>query len=189
MNGLTPFEHLSVLISIILGLGLTHLLTSVHRLVQARERVRVYWLPLLWVALIFVSQIEWWWASFALRDAAVWNFFYFLFVLLSPVTLFLSAAFALPELEPGERYDLREYYYGNRGWFFAFVAAGPALDAVRRGVQAGSIADFGATSNAVSAVLVGSLAFSRNPRYHTAVTLFAGGLFLFFIVSSALQLR
>lgn len=189
MNSLTPFEHLSVLISIILGLGLTHLLTSVHRLVQARDRVRTYWLPLLWVALIFVSQIEWWWASFALRDDAVWNFFYFLFVLLSPVTLFLAAAFALPEIEHGQRYDLREYYYGNRGWFFAFVAAGPALDALRRGVQSGSIADFGAWSNGIGAILLGSLAFTRNARYHTAVTLFAGGLFLYFIVTSALQLR
>jgi len=189
MSGVTPFEHISVLISIILGLGLTQLLTSVHRLVQARGRVRGYWLPLLWVALIFVSQVEWWWASFALRDDTVWNFFYFLFVLLSPVTLYLAAAFALPEFEPGQRYDLREYYFGNRGWFFAFVAAGPALDAIRRAVQAGSLGDFGALSNAISAVLVGSLAFSRNPRYHAAITLFAGGLFLTFIVSSALQLR
>jgi hypothetical protein len=189
MQGLTPFEHISVLISIILGLGLTHLLTAVHRLVQARQRVRLYWLTLLWVALIFVSQVEWWWGSYALRDQTVWNFFYFVFVLLSPVSLYLAAAFALPEMEPDRHYDLREYYYGARRWFFAFVAAGPALDAVRRGVQAGTVADFGFASNAVSAILVGSLAFTRNPRWHAAVTLFAGGLFLYFIVSSAVQLR
>jgi hypothetical protein len=35
---MTPFEHLSVLISIILGLGIAHLLASVHKLVQARAR-------------------------------------------------------------------------------------------------------------------------------------------------------
>ena len=189
VDRVSPFEHISVLISIILGLGITQLLMSVHRLVQARHRVKLYWLSLLWAVLMFVAQVEWWWASYALRDETIWNFFYFLFVLLSPVTLYLAAAFALPEFEPGERYDLRDYYFGNRGWFFAFVAAGPALDAIRRGVQAGTITDFGAWSNAVSAVLVGSLAFSRNARYHAAVTLFAGGLFLFFIVSSALQLR
>jgi len=34
--------------------------------------------------------------------------FYFLFVLLSPVSLYLAAAFALPEIEPGEQYDLRD---------------------------------------------------------------------------------
>ena len=41
---MTPFEHLAVLISIVLGLGLTQLLLSAHRLVQARGRVRFYWL-------------------------------------------------------------------------------------------------------------------------------------------------
>jgi hypothetical protein len=185
----TPFEHIAVLISIVLGLGLTQLLASVHRLAQARDRVRLYWLPLVWVALIFVTQVEWWWASFALRTETVWNFFYFLFVLMSPVSLYLAAAFALPEIEPGQRYDLREFYYENRGWFFAIVAVGPALDAVRRGIQAGTWTDFGAWSNALSAVLVASLAVSRRPWYHTLITLAVSALFAYFIVSSALELR
>jgi hypothetical protein len=189
VDNVSPFEHISVLVSIILGLGITQLLISVHRLVQARERVRPYWLSLLWAALIFVSQVEWWWASYALRQETVWNFFYFLFILLSPVSLYLAAAFTFPEIEKGETYDLRQYYFATRGWFFAFVALGPVLDAVRRAVQAGTLADFGAASNAISAVLVGSLAVSRNERYHAAVTVFVAALFFSFILSSALQLR
>jgi hypothetical protein len=137
--------------------------------------------------------VEWWWASFALRDDAVWNFFYFLFVLLSPVSLYLAAAFALPEIEAGgggeQRYDLRAYYYGNRGWFFAVLAANPALDAVRRGLQAGTWRDVGAWSNLVAAALLVSLAVSRRPALHTAVTLVVAALFGFFIVSAAIQLR
>ena len=188
-SSVSPFEHISVLISIVIGLGVAHLLTGVYRLVQSRERVRLYWLSLLWMALIFVSQVEWWWASYALRNETVWNFFYFLFVLLSPVSLYLASAFVLPEIEPGRRYDLREYYYASRGWFFAFVAMGPALDAIRRAVQAGTFTDFGAWSNAVSAVLLAILAVTRRPWYHVAITLMVAGLFLFFIVSSAVHLR
>ena len=186
---MTPFEHLSVLISIVLGLGLTQLLTNVHRLVQAGRRVRLYWLPVLWTVLIFVSQIEWWWASFALRNDTVWNFFYFLFLLLSPVSLYLAAAFVLPEIEADRTYDLRAYYYENRRWFFVMTAMSPALDAVRRAVQAGNPRDFGAVSNAVSALLLGTLAVSRRPWLHTVVTLSVAALFLYFIVDAALQLR
>ena len=186
---MTPYEHLAVLISIVLGLGLTQLLMSVHRLVKARGRVRFYWLPLAWAALLFVSQIEWWWASFALRTQTVWNFFYFLFILLSPVSLYLAAAFALPEVEAEREYDLRAYYYDNRSWFFGVLAANPALDAVRRASQGGSWRDFGAWSNVVAAVLLVSLAVSRRPAHHAAVTVFVAGLFGFFIVSAALQLR
>jgi hypothetical protein len=188
----TPFEHLAVLISIVLGLGITQLLTNVHRLVQARRRVRLYWLPVVWTALLFIAAIEWWWAAFALRQNARWtNFFYFLFVLLSPVTLFLAAAFVLPEGDGDESrvIDLRHYYYENRGAFFAMLAASPALDAVRRGLEAGRWTDFGAVSNAVSALFIATLVFSRRAAWHAIVTVLVGGLFLYFIVSSALQLR
>ena len=58
----------------------------------------------------------------------------------------------------------------------------------RRGGQAGSITDFGAVSNAISAVLVGSLAFSATPWHHAVVTLFVTGLFGMFIVSEAIKL-
>jgi hypothetical protein len=186
---MTPFEHLAVLISIILGVAIAHLLTSVHRLVLARERVRFYWLPVTWAVILFTAQVEWWWAIFGMRQQTTWNFFYFLFVLLSPVSLYLATASVLPEVEPGGRYDLREYYYGNRGWLFAMVATGPVLDAMRRALEAGSWADFGAVSNLVSAVLVGTLAIGRRPAHHAVITLCVAGLFLFFIASAALELR
>ena len=186
---MSPFEHLSVLISIIIGLGLTHLLASVHRLVQARDRVKLHWLPLLWVVLIFISQVEWWWASFEWRTRVEWNFFYFLFILQSPVALYLAAAFVLPDVEAGESYDLKQYYLATRRWLFLAIAMSPAVDAVRRAELAGSITDFGAVSNLVSAVLVGSMAFTQKLWYHALVTLAVGALFLAFIVSSALELR
>lgn len=186
---MTSFEHLAVLVSIILGLGITHLLSSVHRLVQAGPRVRYYWLSMVWVVLIFVSQVEWWWAIFALRQTATWNFFYFLFFLLSPVALFLAAAFALPDVEAGQHYDLRQYYYDNRGWFFGVVALSPAFDAVRRGIEAGTFTDLGALSNAVSVVLLVILAMTRRPAVHVAITVIVGGLFLYFIITSAIELR
>ena len=189
---MTPLEHLTVLISIVIGLGIAQLLISVHRLALARRRVRLYWLAIMWVVLLFVAQVEWWWSIFAIREEInrrPWNFFYFLFVLLSPVSLYLAAAFALPEIAPEESYDLREYYYDSRGWFFAMVAIGPALDAVRRGLQLESWADTSVWSNAVSAVLVTTLAVSRKPWLHIVVTLITAALFGEFLLSSALQLR
>jgi hypothetical protein len=185
---MTPFEHLSVLISIILGLGIAHLLASVHKLVQARARVRWYWLPMLWTALIFITQVEWWWAIFSFQDEMQWNFFFFFFILLSPVTLYLAAAFVLPDVDQGETPDLRVYYYETHTALFALVAMGPLLDAIRRGIEAGSYRDFGAVSNVIAAVLVGSLAVSENELLHTIITLAVTALFLFFIASEAITL-
>jgi hypothetical protein len=185
----TPFEHLAVLVSIIVGLGITQLLSGVHRLAQARGRVRLYWLPLVWVALLFVSQVEWWWGVFAMRSTTAWNFFYFLFVLCSPVALFMASAFVLPEIAPHGEYDLREHYYSSRVWFFAVLALNPLLDAVRHSAQTGSVTHISVWSNLVAAVLLGTLAASRSAAYHGLATLVVAGLFGSFIVSSALQLR
>ena len=188
---MTPFEHLTVLVSIVIGMGVAHLLTTVHELVQVRARVRTYWLPMVWVVLIFISLIEWWWAVFALRTVVKWNFFYFLFMLMSPVTMYLASAFVLPDdTERGnDVVDLRRYYYENSAWLFGVLAVSPALDGVRRAVTAGTIRDTGAWSNLVSAVLVASMGAVKKPWYHAIITLIVSALFLSFIVSSALDLR
>jgi hypothetical protein len=185
---MTPFEYQAVLISIVLGLGITHLLSSVHRLVQARQQVRLYWLPVAWTALLFVGQVEWWWANFQLLSNSDYNFFYFLFILLSPVALYLAAAFVLPDIEPGLQYDLRGYYYGVRGWFFGALALQLLCDAVRRAVQAGSVISFGVTSNAVAAVLIGLLAVTDKRWYHAAITIAVAGLFLSFVAMEVVNL-
>ena len=46
------FSYLSVLISIILGLGITQLLTGLGRLMQVRRRTRLYGPAVAWVALL-----------------------------------------------------------------------------------------------------------------------------------------
>jgi len=185
----TLFEHLQVLISIILGLAITHLLASIHKVVQAGARVRYYWLAVVWTVVLFVAQVEWWWASFSFQERSEWNFFFFLFVLLSPVTLYLAAAFVLPDVERDTDYDLEQYYYTTGKWFFAMIALSTAFDGIRRGIIAGSFTDFGAASNVVSAVLVGSLGISVNRLHHAVITLSVAALFVFFIISQALELR
>ena len=61
------FSYLSVLLSIILGLGLTQLLTAVGRVIRHRDRVRVDWLPMLWAGVLLVVYVQVWWSMFGLR--------------------------------------------------------------------------------------------------------------------------
>ena len=100
---MTPFEYLSVLVSIILGLGLAHLLSAVRELIQKRAQVRFYPLALVWAALIFTTQVQWWWGIYELRTAQAWNFFSFFFLLLAPVSMYLTAGMVLPDIEGDER--------------------------------------------------------------------------------------
>lgn len=182
---MTPFDYLSVLISIVLGLGLTELLSNVHRLIQARDRVAFHWLPLLWSGIIFVVLVQWWWAAFGLHRQLAWNFFFFLLILLIPVLLYLAAASVLPAIEPERTVDLRAYYFEIQPWFFWIVAATSGMECLRAALYADLQA---ALLNAAAFVLLGSLALVRRPFYHAVTSVLLAGLLVAFILLETLRL-
>ena len=108
------FSYLSVLLSIILGLGLTQLLTAFGRLIRHRDRVRPDWLPLLWAAVLVVVYVQVWWAMFGLRSVRDWTFVAFLTVLAQTMTLYMMAALIVPEAVDDTGVDLAAHYDRNR---------------------------------------------------------------------------
>ena len=54
------FDYFGVLISIILGLALTHLLRGLAKLIQMRHEVEPYWVQIVWTltVTIFVLAIR-----------------------------------------------------------------------------------------------------------------------------------
>ena len=91
------FGYLSVLLSIIIGLGVTQLLTGLGRVIRHRDQVRIDWLPLLWAFVLLVVFVQVWWSMFGLRNYTGWTFGSFLFILGQTSALYLMAAVLLPE--------------------------------------------------------------------------------------------
>jgi len=91
------FAYLSVLTSIVLGLGIARLLTGLGRLLQARGRVRLYWVHMLWALNLLLFQRLTWWILFRWQSRAEWAFFPFLFLLLSPTVSFLLTVLLFPD--------------------------------------------------------------------------------------------
>ena len=112
------FGHLSVLISIILGLAITQLLQGFRGIVLARKRVHMYWVPVLWAAIVLVLCVQAWWAMFGLRQLREWTFVGFAVVLLQVLAMYMQAAFILPDFTSDARIDLRLHYYRHLRWFF-----------------------------------------------------------------------
>ena len=104
------FEYLLLFAAVILGLAISDLAISLHRLLNAGEEVKWDALPLLAAALAFERIVaEWWVWHSADRLAAGFTFGMFLGVLVSAVLLFLMAAVALPDESDGQ-IDLRAHY-------------------------------------------------------------------------------
>ena len=166
------FGYLSVLLSIIIGLGLTQVLTACGRLIRHRDRVRVYWPPLLWGGLLILIYVQSWWSSFGLRSYGNWTFFSFFVVLLQTVTLYMMAAVVLPEQLDEVIIDLRAYYTRQSGWLFGFFLATLCVSVVKDIVLSGRF-PLGlnlAFHGFFGAVSLAGLA-TRRPRYHEVLAI------------------
>lgn len=119
---MTPFEYVSVLISIVLGLGITQIVTGLADIIHRWEKVKLYWPHLMWVGLGFFLHLQEWWVLFELRDVAVWRLPTFFLTILYPINLFILARVLFPSEHSGDTPDLKDFYYSNYRKFFLLIA-------------------------------------------------------------------
>ena len=124
-------EYLSVLVSIIVGLGISQVLSGVANLLVDRRRVRFDWIWAVAVLMTFMAQVQFWWSTFSVGDAVAGNFFSFFFFLLTPIALFLASVIILPDFEGEGEIVLREHFRENYRWYFALLTVVPVLNVIR----------------------------------------------------------
>jgi hypothetical protein len=122
------FEFLLALYTIVAGLGISLLVRSIGQVIEARDRVRLYWVHTCWVALIFVSHVVSWFGLWGYAQNPSWTILQALLLLCIPMLLYLVSHLAVPELEDGRVHDLREYYFRHARWMqgllFTVLVAG-----------------------------------------------------------------
>lgn len=131
------FTHLSILLSIILGLGITELLGGFARMVERRRTTSVYGPALAWATLLLLAHVQTWWTIFGYRAVHRWTFLAFFVVLLQPIALYLLSVLSFPR--SGSSLDLRANYYEHRRWFFALIAALLVVSILKDLIVAGSL--------------------------------------------------
>ena len=68
------FEYVMVLVSIIVGLALTHLLQGLVEIAQRPQRMKIASIHLVWVIYMVITIAFWWWWQFKLQLVPVWTF-------------------------------------------------------------------------------------------------------------------
>lgn len=118
---LSPFEYVVVLTSIILGMGITQLITGFAGIVLRWNDVKLYWPHLVLIVLIFIIHIQDWWATYALRNNTSWNLPMFLFIVLYPVTLYILARILFPLKWTPVPVDLKQFFFDNFRKIYLFM--------------------------------------------------------------------
>jgi len=121
-NTANLYAHVRILMGMIVGLGLTHLLRHLARIVEQPRRHGVYWVHLVWALSMFVFMLHFWWWQFRLSTLIPqWTFALYLFVVIYALLLYLLCALVFPE-GMSEQQSYRDYFYQRRQWFFGLLA-------------------------------------------------------------------
>lgn len=183
-------EYLLVMLSVLVGMGLTDLLQTVHQLVHRRRQVRWYWLPIAWAGLVLLLLLQTWWAYYRTIQARVWsNLFAFLVPLSLFIFLYLICAASLPTPEADEPIDLETFYFAQRLWFFGLLLGFLGVSVLASTVAYGALPWGGDVAfRGVGAVMAITLARSESRRVHGAVTGIALVLLVLYILFYMLRL-
>ncbi len=180
-----PFDYLTVLISIIMGLAIANLLSGTVRLLHARHRLRVYWPTIVWSILLFIVTAQHWWSEFSLHTKLDWTFGGFLATLIIPVDLYLLCALVLPHRDDDDasEIDLRAWYFKNRRTFFVLLIILAPLSYLEELLTTGSVHKpllETALLAAMALVLLLGLA-TRRARVHAGIAFLFSALLVFYV--------
>jgi hypothetical protein len=126
------FQHVMVLTSIIIGLGITNVLLGVsgaiERYTEGDRPLQFSWASAVWLAQVFLWMILFWWWEFRLVDIlkhwTLWNYF---LIICYAIVLFLLAALLIPK-DWDKVDDMNTYFLLKRHWFYSVFLLGAVID-------------------------------------------------------------
>ena len=154
------FQHVMVLVSIIIGLAITHLLSGVvdgvDRADDDDEPEIFSLIGLLWAGTAFLWMVNFWWFQYRLLAMeGPWTVWRYLFMVLYSVVLYVLAVVLVPrDWDKVKRYD--EFFMRNRRWFFIALLLASVADLFDSWFKGGLryVVDMGPINNLVVLVTV-----------------------------------
>lgn len=189
---MTRFEFVLPLISVLAGLTLVDVGTSVHRLLAARDRVRWRWLPLTMAAGIVLALLNFWWALYGEVGAGwIGNYFVAVLQLSGLLLLYLAASLSLPDEVPDDRrLDLLDHYWRQasvlHGVMALYVGGFVMVDATL--VEGGPVVSVTQGVRLVIVLLFAAMARSRSRPLHAVGVPLQVAILLGFVVRRTLTL-
>jgi len=116
-----PYQHVVVVMSIVLGLSVTQLLKGLAQLYRTRSQVRPYWLHTAWIVLLILFSLLLWWLFWNYRSIEEWSFVRFILYLSPMIVFYFLTSIVIPD--PSDHVtNYKEYYFSTRVGLFGTFA-------------------------------------------------------------------
>ena len=128
------FEHLSVLVSIVVGMSMSQVLFGFGQLVRRRGSHKMDPLYILSNVIILLVLVDSWWAAFSWHDVPDWSYRRTWFVMLNPLLVTMTAQLLPPDWEE-KPVDFHKTYYRNHRLIFGLLTFYPLIDMLDSGLK------------------------------------------------------
>ena len=177
---MSPFEFITIFVSLIVGFALSHILRAVSDLYEIRERVQMYWLNSLWVVTVIMWSIFTWWGLWMLSiDRLDWTYAQYWFLVTNVSSIYFFTTLVLPKATDEGVIDLEAHYFSVRKAFFSIVAFSLFSSAA---VNHSLFGEELISAMTIMPCIVGCAelggAFTESKRYHQGIGIF---IFIMFI--------
>jgi len=135
-NLMSSFEFISILMSIVIGLGVTNLLAGAGRAFYRRRQTPMDEVHIvLTLATLLILALNWW-VAFKWNTNVLWSFDKFLVLIVWTITLYLLTTFLYPP-DLSEEEERRNRFEVNRSGYYSAFIAFCAMDIVQTALRSG----------------------------------------------------
>jgi hypothetical protein len=136
LNLMSSFEFISILMSIVVGLGVTNLLAGLGRAFYRRRETPMDEVHIvLTAATLLVLSLNWW-VAFKWNTNVVWSFDKFLVLIVWTITLYLLTTFLYPP-DLSQEEEARNRFEANRSGYYAAFVAFCGMDITQTALRSG----------------------------------------------------
>jgi hypothetical protein len=122
MNQMSSFEFISILMSIIIGLGVTNLLAGTGRAFYRRRQNPMDEVHVVFTAATLLVLVLNWWVAFKWNSEAVWSFDKFLALIVWTIALYMLTIFLYPPDLSQEEEHRGRFQRNRAGYYSTFIA-------------------------------------------------------------------
>ena len=120
---MTPFEYIIGIMLLIIGLGVTQLLSKLVNRIRRRHEVKLHWIPLAWVLVVFFYQMQFLWWAFDLQSLIeTWTPFTFFLLLVYALLLFLAGVLVSPRTNVEKNHHAFNSFLREGRWALIVLA-------------------------------------------------------------------
>jgi len=119
---MSSFEFISILMSIIIGLGVTNLLAGTGRAFYRRRQNPMDEVHVVFTAATLLVLVLNWWVAFKWNSEAVWSFDKFLALIVWTIALYMLTIFLYPPDLSQEEEHRGRFQRNRAGYYSTFIA-------------------------------------------------------------------